>query len=172
MNNIIRDFPSRLIIKIANLIMLDSEINKMLYYNKVNDKDIYSLDDVVNPIGVLKDNKVFMDRRIDKVWKESDISVFVNLSKDAPYSRNYTKSNKIRTVEVEIGVICHNNCRKTINGFRDSAVFNRIKMVLCEDESVQGLKGIRWGETTQMYNMPQDYMGYSTKILVDYFGKM
>ena len=172
MNNIIKDFPSRLIIKIANLIMLDSEINKMLYYNKVNDKDIYSLDDVKNPIGVLKDNKVFIDRRIDKVWKESDISVFVNLSKDSQYSRGYTKSRKVRTVEVEIGVVCHNNCRKTINCLRDLSVFNRIKMVLCEDDSVQGLKGIQWGETTQMYNMPQDYTGYSTKILVDYFGKM
>ena len=172
MNNIIRDFPSRLIMKISNIIMLDNEINKMLYYNKVDDKDIYSLDDVENPIGVLKDNKVFMDRRIDKVWKESDISVFINLSKDSPYTHNNIKSMKIRTVEVEIGVICHNNCRKIINGFRDSIVFNRIKTVLCEDKNVQGLKGIRWGETTQMYNMPQDYMGYSTKILVDYFGAM
>lgn len=172
MNNIIKDYPSRLIIKIANTIMLDSEINKMLYYNNINDKDIYSLEEVVNPIGKLKDDKVFIDRRIEKIWKDSDISVFINLLKDAPYSRNYTKSRRIRTVEIEIGVICHSNCRKTINGFRDSIVFNRIKTVICENETLQGIKGVAWGETIQMYNMPKDYMGYSTKILVDYFGSM
>lgn len=172
MNNIVRDFPSRVMIQISNLIMLDDEINKMLYYNTVSDKDIYSLDEVENPISELKDSKVFIDRRVDKVWKESDISVFVNLSKDAPYSKSGRKSNKIRTVEIEIGVVCHNNCRKIINGFRDSIVSNRIKTVLCDEDSVQGLKGISWGDTTQMLNLPIDYMGYTTKISVDYFGGM
>lgn len=172
MNDIVRDFPSRLLIKISNLIMLDNEINKMLYYNAVNDKDIYMLDELENPIGDLKDSKVFIDKRVEKVWRESDISVFVNLSKDSPYSNGGRKSKMIRTVEIEIGVVCHSNCRKIINGFRDTIVSNRIKTVLCNEDSIQGIKGVMWGDTTQMLNVPQDYSGYTIKISVDYFGKM
>lgn len=170
MNDIIRDFPSLLTMKISNMIMLDSEINKMLYYNEVNDKDIYSLDEVSNPIGELKDKKVFIDKRVDKVWKESDISVFINISNDIPYSRNYKKSRFIRTCEIEIGVICHTDCRKTINGLRESIVFNRIKELLYKNDSLGTVGEIQWGSTNQMYNTQYGYIGYSTKIEFDYLG--
>lgn len=170
MSEIIKDFPSLLMIKISNIIMLDSEINKMLYYNNVTDKDIYSLDEVKNPIGKLKDNKVFIDRRIDKVQKDSDISVFINIASDNPYLRNYKKSRFVRTCEIEIGVMCHNDCRKILNGARESVVTNRIKDLLAGNDNLGTIGEISWGNTNQMYNVPYGFVGCSTKIQFDYSG--
>ena len=60
MDEMIKGFPNKLMLKLSNMIMLDPDINKALYYNKVKDKDLYSLPPVENPISSLKDNKVFI----------------------------------------------------------------------------------------------------------------
>ena len=91
MNNIVKDFPNRFMMKIANALMLDNEINKVLYYNNEMDVDIYSLPELDNPISELKDHKVFIDRRIDEIRKEGDIALYINLYRDNPYERNSEK---------------------------------------------------------------------------------
>ena len=62
--SVIKTFPDRYINKLATILLLDEEINKMLYYNEVLDKDIYSLPSVENPISELKDNKLHINRRV------------------------------------------------------------------------------------------------------------
>ena len=167
--SIIKGFPDQMILKISNMIMLDSEINKILYYNKEKNTDIYSLPEVKNPISLLKDEKVFIDRRIDKVLKESDISVFINLTNDESYLRRYERSRFFRTCKIEIGVICHGDCRKTINGIREDMVIKKI-IELLSNVKFPGTIGEAYLEpVTQMYNMPYAYNGYSTKLSLDYF---
>ena len=41
--SVIKSFPDRYASKVATILMLDEEINKMLYYNDKNDVDIYTL---------------------------------------------------------------------------------------------------------------------------------
>ena len=60
--SIIKNFSSNYMTKLATTFMLDDKINKMLYYNEVLDKDIYSLEKLKNPISLLNKNKVFIDR--------------------------------------------------------------------------------------------------------------
>lgn len=168
MNNIIRDFPNRLMLKLSTLMMMDNELNKMLYYSDVKDKDIYTLPDVVNPVSELKEVKVFMNRRIDKVFKESDICVYINLSNDEPYSRRYSKSKSYRTCKIEIGVICHDDCRKTLNGTREVIIMDRIKEVL-STANLGGIGDTELDPISTLYNMPHQFSGYSTKLVMDYF---
>lgn len=168
MNEMIRGFPDKLMLKISNMIMLDKDINKVLFYNKEQNKDLYTLPSVNNPISTLKDDKVFIDRRIDKVLKESDISIFINLANDESYSRNYQRSRFFRTCKIEIGVICHRDCRKTLNGTREGIVINKI-IELLSNAKLGGIGEAYLEPFTQMYNMPFEYTGYSTKLSVDYF---
>ena len=60
----VRSFQDRYIAKVATALMLDDEINKMLYYNDVCDKDIYTLPKIKNPVKELQNVKVFCNRRV------------------------------------------------------------------------------------------------------------
>ena len=106
--SVIKSFPDRYASKVATILMLDEEINKMLYYNDKNDVDIYTLPRVKNPITQLKDKKVFLNRRVAETFKESDVSMFINVKNDEPYSRYGKKSLFFDTLTLEVGVICHN----------------------------------------------------------------
>lgn len=170
--SVIKSFPDRYINRIATTLMLDNEINKMLYYNDVCDKDIYKLPIVKNPITELKDVKVFCNRRVEKLYMTSDITMFVNLRKDSPYSKNAKKSTFVESLNLEIGVICHDGCRKTLNGARESIVFDRIQQILKEDENLEAIGKPIVTSTDQIYNIPLDYNGYVVAVQIDYFSTM
>ena len=154
---VIKNFSSNYIF------MLDKKINKMLYYNDILDKDIYSLDDVKNPISALNENKVFVDRKIDKIIKEGDISMFINVKSDAPYTNGNRTSFLYNTLKIEIGVICHKSCRKTINGIRELIVSDRIKQIITSKPELQGIGDLVILSSSPMYSIPYyDYNGYST----------
>lgn len=165
----VRSFQDRYIAKVATSLMLDDEINKMLYYNDVCDKDIYTLPKIKNPVKELQDVKVFCNRRVEKVFLESDISLFVNLKKDSPYTKNGKRSVFVESLNVEIGVICHNACRKTLNGARESIVFDRIQYVLKNTEYLEEIGKPVITSTDQIYNIPLTFDGYVLSFTIDYF---
>lgn len=168
----IRDFSSEYVIKVSNELMLDSEINKMLYYNKERDKDIYSLPDLENPIKELKNKKVYINKRIDDILQEADISVFVNLYKDGQFTEYRNSSPKIKHLEIEIGVICHNDCRFILNGLRDIAVFKRIQKILSTNNKLRGIGMPKIEQPYQIRNIPYEYMGYACIYSLEYFEGM
>ena len=78
-------FPDRYINKVGTLLMLDDTINKMLYYTNTTEDDILSLPKVKEPIKNLNDKKIFIDRRVNKLFDaifESDCYIFLNMYKD------------------------------------------------------------------------------------------
>ena len=160
--SVIKSFPDRYISKLAAIIMNDQEIAKFLYYNNVMDKDI----------SKLLDKKVFMNRRVESLFLKSDISIFINLYSDEPKNMNGKKSRFYDTLKVEIGVICHNDCRKTLNGARESVVFNRLEEIVRTNEELDGVKKPKIGGAVQSYNIPYDYNAYIFSITVDYFSTM
>lgn len=168
----IREFPNRYILKVSNALMLDEQFNKMMYYNSVDDKNIYTLPKVKNPIEELKDKKVFLNRRIDKILDTADISVFINVYRDVPHINYYRVSPKIRQLKLEIGVICHNDCRSTLNGMREIIVFKRIQDIILNDDSLKGIGRPTIESTYPMYNMPYEYVGYALVITLEYFANM
>ena len=109
----VKSFPDKYITKVSTILMTDEVINKMLYYNNECNVDIYSLPEVKNPIKELREKKVFCNRRVEKVFLQGDISIFINLRKDNPATINGKTSRFIETLGLEIGVICHESCRRT-----------------------------------------------------------
>ena len=170
--SVIKSFPDRYASKVATILMLDEEINKMLYYNDKNDVDIYTLPRVKNPVGTLKDKKVFLNRRVAETFKESDVSMFINIKNDAPHSKYGKTFRFIETLTLEIGVICHNACRNTLNGARESVIFDRVQRILKTNESLQCIGEPLLSPTTQSYNIPYEYSAYIVTMKVDYFGEM
>lgn len=171
--SIIKNFSSNYMTKLATTFMLDDKINRMLYYNDILEKDIYSLEKLKNPISLLNKNKVFIDRKIDKIIKEGDISMFINVKNDSPYKNGNKISFLYNTLVIEIGVICHKSCRETINGIRELIVSDRIKEILTTNADLQGIGDLTITSSTPMYSIPYyDYNGYSTVFEIIYWKDM
>ena len=172
---IIKTFPDRYINKLATTIMLDEQINKMLYYADVLNKDIYSLEEVDNPIAKLKNKNVFINRRVTDLFtkvNEADIYVFINLHSDAPCNINGRSSTFIDTMSLDIGVICSDSCRNTLNGTRENIVFDRIVELLKTDINLQGIGVPKISNTNQAYAIPLGYNMYIITVTINYFNTM
>lgn len=170
MGSIIKNFSSNYMTKLATIFMLDKQVNKFLYYNNILDEDILSQPDVKNPISALNENKVFVDRKIDKIIKEGDITLFINVKSDAPYSDGAKVSSLYNLLTIEIGVICHKSCRKTINGIRELVVTDRIRQILTKTPELQGIGDLTIKSCSPMYSIPYyDYNGYSTQFEIIYW---
>ncbi|MFQ9297697.1 MAG: hypothetical protein ACLR4X_04650 [Clostridia bacterium] len=170
MGSIIKNFSSNYMTKLATIFMLDKQVNKFLYYNNILDEDILSQPDVKNPISALNENKVFVDRKIDKIIKEGDITLFINVKSDAPYSDGARVSSLYNVLTIEVGVICHKSCRKTINGIRELVVTDRIRQILTKTPELQGIGDLTIKSCSPMYSIPYyDYNGYSTQFEIIYW---
>lgn len=170
MGSIIKNFSSNYMTKLATIFMLDKQVNKFLYYNNILDEDILSQPDVKNPISALNENKVFIDRKIDKIIKEGDITLFINVKNDAPYSDGARVSSLYNVLTIEVGVICHKSCRKTINGIRELVVTDRIRQILTKTPELQGIGDLTIKSCSPMYSIPYyDYNGYSTQFEIIYW---
>ena len=170
MGSIIKNFSSNYMTKLATIFMLDKQVNKFLYYNDILDEDILSQPDVKNPISALNENKVFVDRKIDKIIKEGDITLFINVKSDAPYSDGARVSSLYNVLTIEVGVICHKSCRKTINGIRELVVTDRIRQILTKTPELQGIGDLTIKSCSPMYSIPYyDYNGYSTQFEIIYW---
>ena len=171
--SIIKNFSSNYMTKLATTFMLDDKINNLLYFNDVLDKDIYSLEKLKNPISLLNKNKVFIDRKIDKIIKEGDVSMFINVKNDAPYWNGFKNSLLYNQLSIEIGVICHKTCRETINGIRELIISDRIKEIVTTKPELQGIGNVTIKSSSPMYSIPYyDYNGYSTIIELIYWKDM
>lgn len=171
--DILIGFPNKLIHNLGTRIMLDPIVNKFLYYSDVEDENILELPDVENPIGLLKNNKVFYSRRIDKVLDNADIQLYITLYDYAPLQKRFEKSSSLSTTKIEIGVVCHAKCRDTLNGLRDLIVMQRIADILEEDENrdIAGIGKIKIDTGIRhLYNMPNpEYDGFQMVVRADNF---
>ena len=127
--SVMKNFTDRYISKLTTCLLTDDIINKFLWYNTVKDEDIYDLPKIDNPVSELKDKKVFVNRRVESLFLDSDISVFINLFQDQPAYIGSKRSNKINTLTLEVGVICHKDC-KYQPGKRSTKVSLKIKKEL------------------------------------------
>ncbi|WP_219710563.1 hypothetical protein, partial [Clostridioides difficile] len=109
-------FPNKMISNIGTTLMSNQDFAKFMIYNNESQKDILSMPDIKNPVKELRNKKVFLNRRVEKVLKDADISVFIIMAEYRPCT---TGSREIKKTKIEIGVVCHDECQNTANGLRD-----------------------------------------------------
>ena len=106
----------------------------------------------------------------ERIIKEGDITLFINVKSDAPYSDGARVSSLYNVLTIEIGVICHKSCRKTINGIRELVVTDRIRQILTKTPELQGIGDLTIKSCSPMYSIPYyDYNGYSTQFEIIYW---
>lgn len=168
--NIRKSFASNYMTKLATILMLDKDISKLLYYTDVSDKDIFSLDDLKNPIHMLYEKRVFIDRKLDKLISDAEIGLFINIDEDSPYKKVNQSSRFFNELQIEIGIICHKKCRDTLNGIREVLIANRIKEIVATHEELQGIGENEVISNEPMFSIPYyDFNGYAVVFKLQYW---
>ncbi len=150
-------FPNKVIYSIGSELMNNQDFAKLMYYKYEKIKDIDELPIVENPVKQLYNKQVFYCRRYEKLLTESDIVLYINHSNKLPYQ--YT-SQAIKTIQIEIGVACHFDCRESGNGLRDLALTEVILDCLLDSKNIPGVGRLYLVQNPQSYNMPYEYSGY------------
>lgn len=167
---IIKDFPNKALISLATDIMCDPDCSKLLYYEDVHNEDIYDKPNLSNPIRELKNKKVFINKKIDIDNFDKGIAMYVMVCKYAPYATTrYTTSKYVFEVELEIGIVCADGCRDTLNGQRDVALMSRIVDMFCVNNMEVNYKGIGGHELLAVnpLMLPGDLSGYQIILKID-----
>lgn len=163
------DFPNKLISNIGTTLMSNQDFAKFMIYNDESEKDILSMPDVKNTVKELRNKKVFLNRRVEKVLKEADISVFIIMAEYRPCSEG---SRTVKKTKIEIGVVCHDECQDTANGLRDVALVCCIVDIITQNEEIAGIGKIKLENVYQMYNLSTDYNGFVITVSAESFGDM
>lgn len=147
-------------------LLLNKNIAKLLYYtNNTTTLGIEELEEVSNPIGKLK-NKVFRNRRIEKLQRETDVGMTVSIYsksswKDLGIRHDYTLENLI-----EVGIISHLDIDETVNGSR---VYALIDLTIQElsNWNVEGLGKIHFQNMYKIKDLDLEYTGYWLYFTID-----
>ncbi|EGT5447422.1 TPA: hypothetical protein KRM61_000905 [Clostridioides difficile] len=162
-------FPNKMISNIGTTLMSNQDFAKFMIYNDESQKDILSMPDIKNPVKKLRNKKVFFNRRVEKVLKEADVSVYITLFK---YNLYKDRSRIIKSTNIEIGVVCHDECQDTFNGLRDAALVCCIVDAITENEEISGIGKIKLESCSPMFNLDTSYNGFSIVVSAESFGDM
>ena len=152
---------SEIVIRLLN----NKEFTKFVYYKDVSNKDILSLPDLDNPSMMLK-NQIFRNRRTPKILEEQDVCVFMYLDN----LRNYgTKSNKIKTIWINVCFVVHESCSSTINGSREVAIISAIEKALDNMTFTKSVGVCEIDRVIPLSGLPYEWNGYEVSLKLDGF---
>lgn len=162
-------YSNKVTVDIYSKIMSNENIVKLLYYNNVLDTDIDELPKVKNPVRELK-NKVFMNRRIEQLQRESDIMMSVSIySKENWKEMGHTHDKTLKNI-IEIGVCGHQACDNTINGSRVLAILELV-IGLLAGFSVESIGQVNFLNMYKTKDLPIEYNGYLMYFRTDNINK-
>lgn len=162
-------YSNKVTADIYSKIMSNENIVKLLYYNNVLDTDIDELPKVNNPVRELK-NKVFMNRRIEQLQRESDIMMSVSIySKENWKEMGHTHDKTLKNI-IEIGVCGHQACDDTINGSRVLAILELV-IGLLTGFSVESIGQVNFLNMYKTKDLPIEYNGYLMYFRTDNINK-
>ncbi|MCI9976455.1 hypothetical protein JY742_10010 [Clostridioides difficile] len=158
-----------MISNIGTTLMSNQDFAKFMIYNDESKKDILSMPDIKNPVQRLRNKKVFFNRRVEKVLKKADVSVYIMLRE---HRRCSEASRTVKKTKIEIGVVCHDECQDTVNGLRDVALVDCIVNTITENKEIAGIGKIKLEDTYQMNSLSTDYNGFIITVSAESFGDM
>jgi hypothetical protein cdifQCD_20456 len=151
-------YANKVTADIYSKLMSDEDIVKLLYYNNVLDTDIKELPIVKNPVKELK-KKVFMNRRIEQLQRESDIMVSVSVySKENWKEMGHSHDKTLKNI-IEVGVCGHQACDNTVNGSRVLAVIELV-IGLLTGLGVESIGQVNFLNMYKTKDLPIEYNGY------------
>ena len=173
MSKVYIDYANRILQSIVVELVSDDMLSKLLYYVDEKKEDIYSLDSLDDPVKTLyknddkSKNKVFKNKKVLKVIEEIDVCMFINLSSYSQKSSDYSTSSTIKTMDIQVGILCHEDCLETLNGCRDVAMIDRIVSILNTSKLIPSLGTATISSVYALLDVPYDFNGYGITVSLD-----
>lgn len=113
----------------------------------------------------LLDKYIYVGRRIPKLMKRVGAFLDVRVNRYQPVS-NKKSPRLIKYVEIDIDVLCHVDCQRTIRGTRDITIITLLQETL-ENCDLTGIsENIEITSVTEILGLDTDYNGYTLRLRV------
>ena len=166
MSKVYIDYANRILQSIVIELVNDDMLSKLLYYVNESEEDIYSLESLDNPVKTLYKNDD-KSKNILKVIEEIDVCMFVNLLSYSQKSTAYSTSATVKTMDIQVGILCHEDCLETLNGCRDVAMIDRIMSILNTSKIIPSIGNATISSVYALLDVPYDFNGYGITISLD-----
>lgn len=156
---------NRVVAEIGAKIFDNPNLLKYIYYTnkEYQDIDIFTLE--TPEIHELIDKYIFIGRRIPILMKKVGAFVDIRVNRYQP-RLNKKSPTVIKYVEVDIDVLCHTECQRTLRGTRDITIVTLLQETL-ENERLTGIAdNIEIISVTEILGLDASYSGYTVKIQV------
>lgn len=118
----------------------------------------------------LIDKNIFIGRRIPLLMKKVGAFVDIRVNRYQPLL-NKKSPKLIKYVEVDIDIICHEDCQRTLRGTRDITIVTLLQEAL-ENQGLTGIAdSIEITSVTEILGMNVEYSGYTVKIQITGFSQ-
>lgn len=168
--SIIYGLPNRAICELSAKILESPKLINYIYYTgkEYENTDLFSLEPP--NANDLVDKYIFIGRRIPNLMKKVGAYLDIRVNRYEPLLNN--KSPKlIKYVEVDIDVLCHVDCQKTLRGTRDITIITLLQEVL-ENADLTGIaRGVNIVSVTEILGLNAEYNGYTLKIQITGFNQ-
>lgn len=150
-------FPTLVMNNIVSTILSDDIVTKMMYYKYEGDNgNILDKPPVENSYENLYKSQVYIHRRIPDILYKAKVFVVVNMADYRPYKY---QSRNIKTTNVRINVVCHEDILYTPHGLRDVVVATRIVDIL-ENKNLGTLGKMTVIRTVPILGLNKEYTGF------------
>lgn len=167
--SLIYGLPNRVMAELSAKIFQSPKVLNYIYYTgkEYENVDIFSLD--TPSANKLVDKNIFIGRRIPNLMKE--VGAFLDMRVNRYEPMPSQKSRKlIKYVEIDIDILCHVDCQRTLRGTRDITIVTLLQEIL-ENEDLSGIGEVEITTVTEILGLNADYNGYQLKITIKGFNQ-
>ena len=123
-------FANRCLAEVTAQMINNEDLCKFLYYTQSGDTSKF-LEDKKPTASQIIDKNIYTGRRIPNILHRTGAYICTRVSNYAPLRKN---SEVMKMIEIEIMIIVHEDCAKTIYGTRDVSIVTAIEEALDEQK--------------------------------------
>ena len=157
-------FANRCLSEITAQMMGNEDLCKFLYYTQDGENDKF-LEKEKPTANKLIDKNIFTGRRVPDILHRSGAYICTRVQNYAPLRKS---SEVMKVIEVEIMVIVHDDCAKTIYGSRDISIITAIEEAL-DEQKISGVGKCVVTGVSDIAGLPIEYSGYYLYVEVQGF---
>lgn len=156
--------PNRVVSEISAKIFDNPRLLNYIYYTgkEHQDVDLFALEPP--EFYELMDKHIFIGRRIPNLMKQVGAFLDIRVNRYQP-RLNKKSPTTIKYVEVDIDVLCHTECQRTLRGTRDITIIALLQEAL-EKEELTGISEVDITSVTEILGLDADYSGYTLKLTI------
>ncbi len=148
-------FANRCLSEVTANMLNNEELCKFLYYTQGGENKKKKKKETPRANKII-DKNIYTGRRVPDILHRTGAYVCTRVQSYAPLRRN---SEVMKVVEIEVMVIVHDNCAKTLYGTRDVCIITAIEEAL-DEQKISGVGKCVVTGVTDINGLPVEYSGY------------